>query len=628
MWLEYLHFAGLAVAATLAVCAVSFFSKEMRMFGALGSAYESLLDNSVAWSAAAFAVLALFALLRMITAPTVLLATLAVYGGLRLLERFEDVYRWKILLALGERKVRIFLAVATVLATVGGVVTIYWLATASPLDPAVRRAEQRRQLLHTTWTGIRDAVDDIDDLDGRFKTVQLVRHTSAYTLQDINELNAELHNNVDELLAAFETLVAGIEAYQRPAGDAALVFREAADALRAHARVERDQQGFPQLADDYNAHAAFWDALAAQHEQRERQPLNVEELRELIRYFKRAKLMFDRCAGSELHGGLELAEQQRRLEINLEGFTAKWDESRRAVRDVTEQLNSQPPDDSKPANKSVDQRLAASKTSTAAHRPSPNASPHDESNVAQTASSAATEPTRVIAPDGISPSMLVDDSIWQREITSPTATTPKLTVPSNDPTSVFPAETETISPATVPTAPRREQATAPGRRTGASLKTAELRTERSEVMSAENTVAARKSTTPPDLWTPRAGQRLVGTSFQVSDGGVSAANNNALLNRALQINAVSADGKRFFGVVTYTTYRAGGSTRYWGASAQAHGTIEGDRVTLVVDRAIYVPAGTFLSPGSCSGRIANGQISGSWRAKNGAYGQFEFSLPR
>ncbi len=638
MWLQYLGYTALTFVLAVAAFGVIYFViiwlDKSGVNRALGRVFQSLLEKPVAWSAGALAVLATFAYFQAITWHAALIAVLAVSGGLRLWERFKDDYWQRILAALGERQVQAALAVTIAFAAGAAAIwntrTTNWntrTTDALSTDPEVRRAKQRYKLLQTLWANVQD---NVDNFDGRLETVRLLRNKSTYTLQEINELNANVQVHAGDLLGKLESLVAQLKAYQEPAADAAVVFRRAATALRNHAALEGDQHGFPQLAEGYREYAAFWEVIAAEHEQRERQPLNIGEIRELMRYFRRAQLMFARCGGLELIEGMELAEQQRRIEIDVEVFVATSDELRRAVRELTEQYKSRRPENSKPSDQPGDQRPADPNTRTADDRIASHIPPRDDSTAKQLPRPAAdgSQEAPSAAPPDASPSALARVPA-QRRGAPPTPSTGSDPVASNhDPFPKMNAEPQRILAATAQpfAAVGRNQAPVSRGDTGMPWDNADVQTESRRTTPATRTATNRRPTTPQNVWTPRAGQTISGSSNQVSDGGVNAANNNAVLNRELRIDSVSADGRRFFGVVTYTTYRVGGQTKYWGATAHAHGTIDGDRVTLDIDRAIYVPPGTFLSPGSCSGRIANRQIHGTWRAENGAYGNFDFQL--
>lgn len=455
--------------------------------------------------------------------------------------------------------------------------------------PVIRAAERRSQQIETTRTSLQRGLVELSTTADAVTLPDPVLTTD--TLQDLKRRATELIAIANDLRHKYDELVMLNETFHSQIARANTEFDEAAKTWRGYADAERRQTGYEEIIAFYLDLAKLWEEYAIALRYNQDHPLKLDELEASLDFVASAKVALTRLiAHIDDLPPMDALEQQRQLEAALKEFVTKLDELRSVVRTLTSQVQH----DAK--------RLTPPNVSEVAlHMSDYSSSPP----AVLTAGPALTRPANTV--------VATESEVFSSSTIDPKP--PKAT-PTDTGKTASPSAAEellTSQPTPPPVAPSLPKPTTDST---PLTKNEEVATQRQSKPKAQQRRASQIESPQADSHPFRSGTTWSGTYAQEFHPG-AAENSGATIHAILRVTRHTSTG--FQGVVTYPSAIDGyGRHVAYGAESACVGTVDGQNIRIDTT-ATFVPANMALdSHGSLTGRITDGQLTGTYRGATGS----------
>jgi hypothetical protein len=164
---------------------------------------------------------------------------------------------------------------------------------------------------------------------------------NTYSWEQIRVMAEDLIELADDLIEDYDSLTKHRDEFIDQLIDAPEIFRHAGQIWRQYA-MEEQAVGATQVAQEYLANAELWEAYARKAESMQADSCSLRELGEVIFFIGRVRLYLTRLlANSPLSTGVTFLDEKTKFESGVRDFIAKFDDLRKEIRGLTNQLNAE-----------------------------------------------------------------------------------------------------------------------------------------------------------------------------------------------------------------------------------------------------------------------------------------------
>ena len=244
----------------------------------------------------------------------------------------ESANYWAWQISLRTISLALLIAIAVMLALSAWA---YLLGKSPHRHPLLRLAEQRHQRIDRVRSAFELTLASMQHSLAEFEPP--LQEDAASFIQIKTEARA-LSHLAESLLAQYQALVTHHDEFIFIAGDAPDLFLSAAGVWRQYAKEEREV-GFAEIAERYDEIADLYESYADVIDTAKNDPLNIEELHEIMRFIRRAHLLLARLAeNTPPSTAAEVLDRRAELEAHIRFFVERFDQLRMEIKDLTRQV--------------------------------------------------------------------------------------------------------------------------------------------------------------------------------------------------------------------------------------------------------------------------------------------------
>jgi hypothetical protein len=201
--------------------------------------------------------------------------------------------------------------------------------------PLLRLAEQRHQRIDRVRTAFEVTLASMQKSLTDFEPPLQEDEASFIEIKAEAQALAQLAEHLIEL---YQDLLAHRDVFAHLASDAPSLFRGAATVWRQYAKEEHEV-GFGEIADRYDEIADLYESYADVIDPTSNDPLNIQELHEIMRFIRRAHLLLLRLVeNTPPSTAAEILDKRAELEAHILFFVQRFDQLRKEIKALTREV--------------------------------------------------------------------------------------------------------------------------------------------------------------------------------------------------------------------------------------------------------------------------------------------------